>query len=249
MNTINKIAVAIISDNVFLAQSIYEISQRNEVECDFEFVFYCSSNSPILFAPLPFPVHVINLKEESQMLIGRFSIVLSAHCKQIFPPSLVESARCANIHPGFNPYNRGWFPQVFSILNKKPWGATFHLIDNELDHGSVIAQRKLDLYSWDTSLSAYQRVQKAEAELLNEYLVDFLHGRVQTKTVDEDGNLNLKKDYINLCKLDLKASGTLAEHLDLLRALSHGNYKNAYYIDREIGRKIYVRVSFDLEAD
>jgi methionyl-tRNA formyltransferase len=39
-----------------------------------------------------------------------YHLILSFNCKQIFPADLVSSVTCKNVHPGFNPYNRGWFP-------------------------------------------------------------------------------------------------------------------------------------------
>ncbi|MCE9864029.1 hypothetical protein, partial [Aeromonas caviae] len=63
-------------------------------------------------------IEIIDLKSDTIRLINEFDFGFSVHCKQIFPKQLVESIRCVNIHPGFNPHNRGWFPQVFSIINK-----------------------------------------------------------------------------------------------------------------------------------
>jgi len=36
----------------------------------------------------------------------------------------------------------------------------------------------------------------------------------------------------------------LAEHIDLLRALTHGGFNNAYFIDDK-GKKIFVRLSLE----
>ncbi|MEK7257949.1 MAG: methionyl-tRNA formyltransferase, partial [Bacteroidota bacterium] len=64
----------------------------------------------------------INVKSEWQNIACNYDLVISLHCKQLFPPDLVKGVRCVNVHPGLNPHNRGWFPQVFSILNGLPCG-------------------------------------------------------------------------------------------------------------------------------
>ena len=64
-------------------------------------------------------IRVLDLDVLDDEWMRHYKVGISAHCKQIFPAKLVENVRCYNIHPGYNPYNRGWFPQVFSIINKK----------------------------------------------------------------------------------------------------------------------------------
>tara|TARA_B110000208_G_scaffold186698_1_gene243607 strand:+ start:1557 stop:2291 length:735 start_codon:yes stop_codon:yes gene_type:complete len=235
--------VAIVTDNIYLANALEEIIESQCLYVSYSFTYFCSPGSPMNEAEFNQKVTPIRLKTDANQLIGNYGIVLSAHCKQIFPPALVQSARCANIHPGLNPYNRGWFPQVFSILNGDPWGATFHIIDKELDHGDIIAQERLELQSWDTSLSAYLRVQEAEVKLLRNHLKAFLTGEAVTTSPVGNGNVNLKADFNELCALDLNAVGTLKDHIDLLRALTHGDYNNAYFVDKETGDEIYVGIS------
>jgi len=46
--------------------------------------------------------------------------------------------------------------------------------------------------------------------------------------------------------LNLSSNGTLAEHIDLLRALTHGGFNNAWFIDRE-GNKIFVKLKLEKE--
>ena len=83
----------------------------------------------------------INLGDTSDLsnLISTCDLVISAHCKKIFPASLIDSIRCVNIHPGYNPVNKGWFPQVFSILNGQIAGATIHIMTSEVDSGPIIS--------------------------------------------------------------------------------------------------------------
>lgn len=182
----------------------------------------------------------VNVKKDYGQILESYDLLVSLHCKQLFPQKLVEGMRCINIHPGLNPHNRGWFPQVFSIINGKPAGATIHEIDAELDHGAIIAQQEVQLYTWDTSLSAYNRILQAELELIKQHFKNIIEGEY-TVMVAEEGNLNLKKDFDALCNLDISQHGTLEEHINLLRALTHGTYKNAYFIDKD-GNKVYVNI-------
>src|SRR5688500_18212289 len=57
------------------------------------------------------------------------------------PPILDLFPRgCVNLHPALLPYNRGAYPNVWSIVDGTPAGATLHWIDRGVDTGDVIAQ-------------------------------------------------------------------------------------------------------------
>jgi dTDP-4-amino-4,6-dideoxyglucose formyltransferase len=141
------------------------------------------------------------------------------------------------VHPGLNPYNRGWFPQVFSILNKMPLGATIHEIDEKLDHGPILVQKEVPVHACDTSLTAYNRVLDAEIDLMRNNLCDILNDTIVAKPMPYEGNLNLKANFDALCELDLDKVQTIGETIDLLRALTHGSYKNGFLLISKPERK------------
>ena len=172
---------------------------------------------------------------------NEYRLILSLHCKQIFPADLVASIASVNVHPGFNPHNRGWYPQVFSIINGKPIGATIHLMDEDVDHGEIIDQGSVDVMSSDTSLELYERVVELEKQLIKKNLLKIVNGEFSTTSPESNGNYNSIGDFKSLCKLNMDDKATLREHIDLLRALSHGEFKNAFFIDEQ-EKTIFVRV-------
>lgn len=192
----------------------------------------------------------INVKDEDVIneIVKNYDLVFSLHSKQIFPKKLVENICCINFHPGLNPYNRGWYPQVFSIINGLPIGSTIHLMDSDVDHGEIIAQKIVQIKMSDTSLDVYRRVISAEKELIHENIFNIIEGVFDTIKPEHDGNYNGVKEYNALCKLDLNSIGTFGEHLNILRATTHGEFQNAYFID-ENGRKHFVKVVIEEDID
>jgi dTDP-4-amino-4,6-dideoxyglucose formyltransferase len=188
----------------------------------------------------------LDLKQQASELATDYGLIISIHCKQFFPPDLVKRVRCINVHPGFNPYNRGWYPQVFSIINGLKAGATIHEMDEKLDHGAIIAQKEYRLKPWDTSASAYGEILKIERELLLEHFASLRRGDYQSYPAGEEGNINRRKDFDDLREIELDETGTFGDFINRLRALTHGHYKNAYFRD-EHGRKIYVRIELEPE--
>jgi methionyl-tRNA formyltransferase len=236
--------ILILSDNLFLAEQFVEIYKSNGYPLDHLKIGYNPKGSPLSMFKNIEGVEVLpmNVKLDYSMIVSNFDMVFSIHCKQLFPKELVEGIKCINVHPGLNPFNRGWFPQVFSILNKLPLGATIHEIDEELDHGPIIAQQEVRIDSSDTSLSAYEKVQQAEVELLKKYLPQLMNGNYQSTPMPSEGNLNLKKDFDALCELDLSKTQTIGETIDLLRALTHGDYKNGWFLDPTSEEKVYISI-------
>lgn len=182
----------------------------------------------------------LNVKKEVESILSGYDMVFSLHCKQIFPEKLVNGVKCINLHPGLNPFNRGWYPQVFSIVNGLPAGATIHEMVNEVDRGPVIAQMQVPIKPWDTSLSVYQKVMEAEVELLKVHLPSILAGTYSAAPT-EDGNYNSISDFKALCPIDLNEKGTFGEFIDRLRALSHPPFRNAHFVTAE-GKKVFLNL-------
>ena len=238
--------VLVLTDNLYLAQEFQKLTATKLELEQVRFTYCCSPTSADTMRP--FGIEPVQVRSAWPQLVQRYSLVISAHCKQLFPAEMVQQVRCVNIHPGLNPYNRGWFPQVFSILNKLPLGATIHEIDAELDHGAIIVQQPVPVQAYDTSLTAYTRVQAAELELVDEHLVAIVAGTYATTAPGQEGNLNLKKDFNKLLELDLDETLTMRQALDRLRALTHGTYRNAYFYG-ENGEKIYVNITLQPESN
>jgi hypothetical protein len=47
-----------------------------------------------------------------------------------------------NLHPSYLPYNRGWHTPTWALLDGTPAGATLHYMDEALDTGDIVCQRR-----------------------------------------------------------------------------------------------------------
>jgi len=225
----------ILTDNIHAQKLALELSRLHG-----KIDLYQSPNGPLEGIP-----H-LHVREQVSKIISTYNLVLSIHCKQMFPSELVQGVRCVNVHPGLNPYNRGWFPQVFSIINGLPSGVTIHEIDNELDHGPIITNQEYKIESWDTSGSAYARIMTIERELVLKHFITIRDGLYKPKFMHNEGNLNYKKDFNKLKQINLEQRGTFGEFINKLRALTHDTFKNAYFVD-DSGMKIFVRINLEPE--
>jgi len=187
----------------------------------------------------------IDLRTDAKGISKKYETVVSAHCKQLFPPELYENTVCLNIHPGFNPETRGWFPQVWGILYGLKVGMTVHVIDGQLDHGAIIDRIEVPAHLWDTSESLYNRILDVEATWIGSNLIRIVNGEFSAYPMIEEGNLFKKADFSEQCKLDLHEVASFRQFYDRLRALSFKGFRNAYFVDPSSGRKVYVSLNVD----
>jgi len=236
--------IMIFTDNLYIYENFVKIIEYKGLNKKHDFKYACSIANNI-FKEID-NVQELNIKDKATEIVDTFEFIFSCHSKQIFPALLVNNVRCINIHPGLNPYNRGWFPQVFSIINGLPVGVTIHVMDEKIDHGDIIVQEEVKIYESDSSLSVYRRVLKKEVKLFNMYIDKILSNDFDVYTPKSEGNYNSIDDYKNICKIDLDRNVTMREAINYLRAMSHAPYKNCYFVDSDKNR---VYVSIELERE
>lgn len=82
-----------------------------------------------------------------------------------------------NTHPSFLPYNRGKHPYYWAIVDGTPFGATIHMVDDGVDTGAILWQKKVQLDPTDTGESAYNKAAQVMIELLYEHAGDIAHSK------------------------------------------------------------------------
>lgn len=243
----NKKRILIITDNPIIANR-FEKEVWPLVDKDMYILnFCCSPYSKKEDFQIESKIDEVDLKKESDVVkILFYDLVISMHCKQLFPKFLFENIRCINVHPGYNPINRGWYPQVFAIINDLPIGATIHEINEEIDSGKIIDRELVPKFSHDTSLTLYNRIVNKEIELLKKNIQNILTNSYKTFAPESEGFLFLKSDFDNLCNINLDQKLSIRKTIDLFRALNHGDYKNAYFFDEQ-GKKVFVSIKLENE--
>lgn len=107
---------------------------------------------------------------------------------------------CINVHPSLLPKYRGPSPIQQAILNgDKVSGVTIIKMDEEVDHGPVIYQERIELSEYDNFDILSKKMFLRAAEVLPEIINDFTAGKI--KPVDQ----NHKK--ASFCNILTRESG------------------------------------------
>jgi methionyl-tRNA formyltransferase len=97
-------------------------------------------------------------------------VVVSHGYKLIIRRPVLERlpGRIVNLHISYLPWNRGIDPNLWSFLEDTPQGVTIHHVDEGVDTGDIIAQRRLSFADDETLAGSYAALQDAMAELFRE---------------------------------------------------------------------------------
>jgi methionyl-tRNA formyltransferase len=87
-------------------------------------------------------------------------LIILHGCHSILSEDIVKAYpnKIINCHGAYLPYNRGRHPNVWSVLENTPGGGTIHLIDENIDKGTIIYRKQLEIYFEDTLASTYWRI-------------------------------------------------------------------------------------------
>ncbi len=89
---------------------------------------------------------------------------------------------CLNVHPSLLPRYRGASPIQAAILNNdKKTGTTIMLMDEKVDHGPIISQKKLKIKPGETTPSLTKKLALLSADLLIKILPLWLENKIKTR--------------------------------------------------------------------
>jgi methionyl-tRNA formyltransferase len=174
-------------------------------------------------------------------------IILSIFFNYILRGEFIKIPRlgCINLHPAYLPYGRGQYPNVWSIVEETPAGATLHYIQDEgIDTGDIIARKEVSVDFTDTGESLYHKLESACIELFKENWEAIKTGTNKRVAQPSRGTYHTTGDVKQIDKIVLNKKYEARHLLNILRARTFPSYEGAYVI-LDDGRKVYIRISLD----
>ncbi len=149
--------------------------------------------------------------------------------------------RAINLHPSYLPYNKGQYPNVWSIIEGTPSGVTLHYIDAGIDTGEIIAQKKVPISEVDTGKTLFRKLERASLELFLETWPLIVKNKApcipQIKT---KGTYHRTHDVDKIDKIDLDRKYTARELINIFRARTFPPHKGAYVLVN--GQKVNIHL-------
>ena len=186
-------------------------------------------------------IEAVNLKDPKFLeKISNYNLFIVASYGKIIPKEVIElpKYKTLNIHPSLLPKYRGPSPLQIQIINdEKDIGVSIMLIDEQVDHGAIISQKKVEIPNWPIGFNLLQEtLAKKGSEMLVEILQKWIKGEIKekeqnhseatfTKKVEKsDGLINLSND----------------SYKNYLKILAYENWPNAYFEKEKSEKKMRV---------
>lgn len=115
-------------------------------------------------------------------------------------------------------------------------------MDEFVDHGPIIVQKEIKIEQYETSSDVYKRLLQTSIRLIKENLGNIIDENYKVSQTSFEGNLNLRRDFVNLLEVDMDKISTYREVIDFLRAMTFKGYNNAYFYDNK-GEKVFLEIN------
>jgi len=110
--------------------------------------------------------------------------------------------RAVNLHISYLPWNRGADPNLWSFIEDSPKGVTIHYVDEGLDTGDIIIQKRVDFdLDTETLATSYQKLHREIQQLFKEVWNDIKHLQCPRKKQIGDGSMHLAREKESLGNL------------------------------------------------
>ena len=171
-----------------------------------------------------------------------FDYILKDEFIGLFPKGII------NLHPAYLPYNRGQYPNVWSIVEQTPAGATLHYVDAGIDTGEIIARTRVSVEPIDTGESLYHKLENASIELFKKTWPLIQAGHASPIAPEkESGTYHRTKDTETIDCIELDRMYRARDLINIIRARTFPPYHGAYVLDGD--RKVYLRLQLFYETE
>ncbi len=157
----------------------------------------------------------------------------------------IPRAKSLNIHPSLLPKFRGPCPIESAILaDEKNTGVTLMRMDKEMDHGPVVAQKKVAIEPWPPYAHELgKKLVEAGADLLVSTLPDWIGGKIREQEQDHERATYTKK----IEKEDGLIDPSGDPYANYLKYKAYESWPSVYFFiektDAKRGQKIRIKIS------
>ena len=166
----------------------------------------------------PYPQEIIKILKKSQdnyliyneklkisfLKKNKIEFIISYGYKYLITKDIIDifKGKIINLHISFLPFNRGYYPNLWSHLEGSPSGVTIHLINEQIDGGKILLQKKVEIDPKKHSFRSSYLILRKEIEILLKSNWKFIKfGEIPGKISINKGSYKNKKDGDEILQL------------------------------------------------
>lgn len=170
-------------------------------------------------------------------------VFITASYGKIIPKSMLTmpARGMLNVHPSMLPLLRGPSPIESAILSLEKTGVSIMLVDEEVDHGAIVAQREVAVAEWPPYAEELETtLAHAGGKLLAEVMPEWVAGNITAREQDHSAATFTKKMTSEDGLVDL--ADNAAANLRTIRAF-HAAPGAYFFATKENGERLRVRIT------
>ncbi|NDV27169.1 formyltransferase family protein [Desulfovibrio sp. JC010] len=186
---------------------------------------------------------------------GNIDYIFLLSWKHIIPKEIFNMPAKAtiNLHYSLLPKLKGVYPVNWAIIKGETYtGITFHVVDETIDGGPLLLQKKILIHSSDTARTLQLRLDDLAVKGFAELLEKAKKGSLCPIPQKEQQNQSYytKKDYEKSNELDLNEITSVSKIINLIRGKTFlPENKSLYFRCPQTGSKCYIRLELDCSSD
>ena len=198
--------------------------------------------------PVLQPTTLKNARENNREIAPLFNtewdLFIVASYGKILPPEILALPKHStlNVHPSLLPKFRGPSPIRSAILeDARETGVSIMLMDEELDHGPIIAQARVELEEseWPPRATLFEQLlAHAGGELLAETIPLWMEGTITPEEQDHDKATFSQKITKEMGMIDLSDD----PHKNLLKIRAYDGWPGTYFMHSRNGKEMRVKI-------
>lgn len=162
-----------------------------------KFLVLCNDNQNnlIKFLEQKGEVDQITMKLNNED-ISKYDWIISYGYNHIISKKIIKKAKnpIINLHISYLPYNRGSYPNYWSFKENTPKGVTIHYIDDGIDTGPILVQKKITFQKNETLKTSYEKLKIEVEKLFIESFDDIMTNKIEQKKQLHKGTFHQDKD-------------------------------------------------------
>lgn len=184
-------------------------------------------------------------KHNKEIIEFKPDYLISVYYRFIIKQNILEvvNNKAMNLHPSLLPSYRGTKSSVWAILNNEQiTGITFHYMNEKIDDGKIILQKKISINSEDTAYSLYHKLIGVFSSNFNEALQLLIDNY---KGSDQIGTISYYPRELPFNGIKKFSDTTFQEAEQFIKAMFYPPFKGAMF-EKEDGTYIEILSIHDL---
>lgn len=172
--------------------------------------------------------------------------IISASWRSIVPKNILSLARlgAVNMHNSLLPKYRGSYANSWPLyFGESESGVTFHYMTEKFDDGNIIWQERFEIEPTDTAKEVWDKCNIAYMKMFKYLWPKHENWKKMSKKQTGKPTFFSIKDFEALNEFDPEKKVKIKDFVNFLRSRTfEPYYRNAYFIDKKTGKKIYISI-------